>query len=406
MWDIRAISEAESDLFRSRLSRAFGVDADTEDGANERFLELFEIERTFAAFEAGDIIGTGGAFSFDLTVPGGSTVPMAGTTIVTVQPTHRRLGVLTAMMEYHLDEVDQRGEPVAGLWASDTGIYGRFGFGPATYMYESKMHTPSIIMATPAPEGRVRLLDPEDAGPILRSVYETARPTVPGMLSRNEAWWKLRVLRDPESRRGGKSALRYAVYEEGDRPLGYAIYRQKENWDDLPEGEVHVNEILSATPAAHRGLWGYLTNIDLYPRLEWWNTPLDDALALHVTEPRRIKRQLSDSLWIRLMDVPSALESRRYEHDGDLVIAVEDRFRPGNSGTYELRVIDGTATCERVEGTAQVSCSVDVLGHIYLGGGDALGMSRSGRVRGEDAAVRQLHKIFRTDRSPWCQEIF
>lgn len=406
MWDVRAISEDEAKLFRSRLTRAFGADPDTDDEAGNRFLELFEIERTFAAFDAGDIIGTGGAFSYELTLPGGSTVPMAGTTIISVQPTHRRRGVLTSMMGYHLDEVGQRGEPVAGLWASETSIYGRFGFGTATFRYETKLRTPSVTMATPEPGGRVRLVDPEGVEPIIRLVYEKVRPTVPGMLSRSDSWWKHRMLRESESRRGGKSARRFAVYEEGEEPLGYAIYRQKENWEDFPEGELHVIEVISASPGAHRGLWGYLTNIDLYPKVEWWNSPIDDALPLHVTEPRRIQRELSDSLWIRLMDVSAALESRQYEQDGEVVVSVEDPFRPANSGSYRLSVEGGSAACERVDAPADVNCAIDVLGHLYLGAGDGLGMARAGRIHGDSRAVQQLHRIFRTDRAPWCQEIF
>ncbi len=406
MWDVRRINEDEADLFRSRLTRAFGGDPDTDDGARERFLELFEIERTFAAFDAGDIVGTGGAFSFELTVPGRSMVPMAGTTIISVQPTHRRRGVLTSMMDYHLDEVGQRGEPVAGLWASETSIYGRFGFGPASYMYETKLHAPSVTMATPEPKGRVRLIDAADAEKVLRPVYENVRPTTAGMLSRSDAWWKLRMLRESESRRGGKSARRFAVFEEGEEALGYVIYRQKENWEDFPEGEVHVIEVIGASPTAHRGLWGFLTNIDLFPKLEYWNSPIDDALPHHVTEPRRIQRKQSDSLWIRLMDVTVALESRSYESDGELVIAVEDGFRPANSGTYRFSVRGGSATCARVEAPADVSCAIDVLGHLYLGGGDGLGMARAGRLQGDARAVEQLHRMFRTDRAPWCQEIF
>lgn len=406
MLDVRAITEDEVDLFRSRLTRAFGADPETDDGARERFLELFEIERTFAALEDGDMIGTGGAFSFELTVPGEKTVPMAGTTIVSVQPTHRRRGVLTSMMEYHLDEVVERGEPVAGLWASEASIYGRFGFGPATYMYETKMRTPTVTMATPEPIGRVRLVDQADIEPVLTSVYEKVRPNTAGMLSRSEAWWKLRMLRESESSRSEKSARRFVVYEEGGDPRGYAIYRQKQNWGHFPEGEVHVIEVISASPAAHRGLWGYLTNIDLFPQLEWWNSPIDDALPHSVTEPRRVQRELSDSLWIRLMDVSAALEARRYEHDGEVVIDVEDPFRPPNSGKYRLSVSQGSATCQRVDAAADITCTIDVLGHLYLGGGDGLGMWRAGRIQGDAPAIQQFHRIFRTDRAPWCQEIF
>lgn len=407
MWDVRAITEDEVDLFRARLSRAFGGDADEDDEARERFLELFEIDRTVAAFDDGDIIGTGGAFSFDLTVPGGGTAGMGGTTILTVQPTHRRRGVLTAMMEYHLDEVASRGEPIAGLWASESSIYGRFGYGQATARYGVEMDTRTVVLKSPDPTGRVRLVDAETAEPVMRGVYEQARTKKAGMLSRTDAWWRLRRMRDDESIRGGKSARRYAIYEEDGESLGYATYRQKQKWEDFPEGEIHVNEMITNSPSAHRGLWGYLTNIDLFPKLEWWNSPVDDPLPFDVIDPRRVERKLADGLWIRLLDIPVALESRAYGVDGTLLIGVDDPFRPDNTGIYSLTVESGEAKCGRVEEVEpDVECGVDVLGHLYLGGGDAYGMAHAGRIRGDGPAVSTLHRLFRTDRAPWCPEVF
>lgn len=407
MWDVRAITEDEIDLFRARLMRAFGGDPETEEEARGRFAQLFEIDRTVAAFDDWDIVGTGGAFSFDLTVPGGTVVDMGGTTIVTVQPTHRRRGVLTAMMEYHLDEVASRGEPIAGLWASESSIYGRFGYGQATLRCEIGMDARAVALKSPEPEGRVRLVDAEEAEPVMRSVYEEARLERAGMLARTDVWWRLRRMRDDESTRGGKSAKRHAIYEEGGQSLGYATYRQKEKWEDFPEGEVHVIEMITNSPSAHRGLWGYLTNIDLFPKVEWWNSPVDDPLPFDVADSRRVERKLSDALWIRLLDIPAALRSRSYEQDGNLVIGVDDPFRPDNTGAYTLTVERGEARVEKADDEERdIECDVDVLGHLYLGGGDAYGMAHAGRIRGRDEAVRTLHRIFRTDRAPWCQEVF
>ena len=407
MWDVRAISENESDLFRARLSRGFGGDPDADEESRDRFLQLFEIDRTVAAFDDGDLIGTGGAFSFELTVPGGHTAEMAGTTIITVQPTHRRRGVLTAMMDYHLNEASSRGEPLAGLWSSETSIYGRFGYGPATFRHEMEMSTPAVALRSSDAPGKVRLIEAEEAEPVMREVYGGVRKRTPGMLSRSDVWWRLRRMRDDESVRRGMSARRYAVYEEGGRALGYVTYRQKQEWDDFPEGEIHVIELMTATSEAHMGLWQFLTNIDLFPKLEWWNAPIDDPLPFHVTDPRRVQRKLTDALWIRLLNIQEALESRSYEGDGALVIGVDDPFRPDNTGIYSLSVQDGEAKCEVVDGVEpEVECGVDVLGHLFLGGGDAYGMAHAGRIRGDDGVVSRLHQIFRTDRAPWCPEVF
>ena len=126
----RPINEDEVLEFRQRLYRGFGEDLDLEkDADSSRMLALLPLDRTVAAFDGDDMVGTGGWYPMEVTVPGGDAVPMAGTTIISVQPTHRRQGVLTAMMRDHLDHTARSGEPLAGLWASETPIYGRFGFG-------------------------------------------------------------------------------------------------------------------------------------------------------------------------------------------------------------------------------------------------------------------------------------
>lgn len=408
MSEVRSIEESEADLFRARLARGFGRDIDREDeAARSRFLDLFEIDRTVAVFDEGDIVGTGGALSFELTVPCGRAVPMGGTTIITVQPSRRRRGVLREIMSYHLEDVASHNEPLAGLWASESSIYERFGYGVATRQHLLRLQTGDVAMHTPEPPGRVSLMEAEEALTSLRSVYESVRLRVPGMLSRSESWWSHRIARDGERDAEGWSAKRYAIYRDGGSSLGYAIYHQKLEWGDLfPSGGISVSEVVSATPGAHRGIWGLLTNVDLFTELEWRHAPVDDPLEFEVTDPRRIVRSVVDGLWVRLLDVPAALEARGYEEDGELTLKVEDHFRPQGSGVYRLEVKGGEATCRSSSGTPDLECDVDVLGHLYLGGGSAMGMARAGRLEGDEASIRSLHRIFRTDRAPWCPEVF
>jgi predicted acetyltransferase len=409
MWDVRPITTSDVELFRSRISRGFGHDGDSDDASRKRFDALFELDRTFAAFDGDDIVGTCAGYSLGVTVPGGAEVPMAGTTIITVQPTHRRQGVLRALMDRHLADIEAHEEPLAGLWASETSIYGRFGYAPATYRHRALIDAKSIEPR--APVGRkpvVRFLDPSEAGPVIRSLYTKARPGRPGMLTRSEAWWTHRHLADPESWRGKKSRLRFVLAEEAGSPLGYATYRQKDSWDDFTStGEVHVSEIVATTAEARHALWGFLTNIDLFPTVEWWNMPLDDPLTATVTDSRRIRRTLVDALWVRVMDVKTALEGRTYEDNGEIVFAVSDESRPDNSGTYRLAVDHGSAQCERDPSEeADLTFDIDVLGHLYLGGGNGLTMAEAGRIQGSAEAVQRLHRLFRTTVAPWCPEVF
>lgn len=407
MFEIRTITADDAELYRKKVSRGFGGDPDTDEAAVERFEAIFEYDRTLAAFDDGDIVGTGAAFSLGLTVPGGAQVPMGGTTVVTVQPTHRRRGVLRSLMDHHLDDVAVHGEPLAGLWASESSIYGRFGYGPATYRNIASMNSKTVEVIGGLAKGSVRLIDAGEAEPTLRAVYEQARPGRAGMLTRSDAWWTHRLMADPSAWRGGKSERRYLLHEEDGQVTGYATYRQKSNWEDFhSNGLVDVTEVISTTPAAHSGIWSFLTNVDLFPNVEWWNMPVDDSLPMKITDPRRVRRKITDALWVRIMDVPTAMGARGYEYDGHVIFAIEDSTRPQNTGTYRLEVSGGEGHCERVSGAAEVVFEADVLGHLYLGAGDALAMASAGRIEGDPGAITRLHRIMRSDRQPWCPEVF
>jgi predicted acetyltransferase len=267
------------------------------------------------------------------------------------------------------------------------------------------MGTEGMAMRSTEPTGQVRLLDVEEAKPLMREVYEQIRPSVAGMLTRSDGWWHARHLHEREG--GGSSKRRFAVCFDGEYVGGYVAYRQKGKWEDfIAQGEIEVSELMAITPEAHRALWSFLINIDLFTELEWWNVAVDDPLPEIVTDPRRVVRTLVDGMWLRLLDIPAAVRARVYESDGAIVLRVEDSTRPANSGTYRIEVVDGAADCSPTSDEPDVTCDVDVLGHLYLGGGNALAMAAAGRLLGSPTAVTSLHRLFRTDRAPWCPEVF
>ena len=404
----RPITKDEIERFRERVYRGFGDELGEEDRDPKRFLALMPLDLTVAAFDGDEMVGTLAACDFDVTVPGGAPVAMTGTTVVTVQPTHRRQGVLTAMMQDHLDAVAQRGDSLAGLWASETGIYGRFGFGHATSKDDVEAPTLAVTISTDA-EGTVRLIEPDGVVELLAPIYDAARRSRPGMLSRSQEWWAHSVVHDPPHRRDRDqiSAKRFVVYQADGSAEGYAIYAQKSDWSgEVPLGQVRVIEVISTTDRAHTGLWQYLANIDLFPRIRWWNMPVDDPLWWKVAEPRCLVRKRGDALWVRIMDVPAALEARSYETDGSIRIAVEDAFRPETSGVYELAVSNGVGKCVAVDANADVSLGVDALGALYLGGSSAVSMAAAAKIDGAADRVSLLHRLFRTDVAPWCEEVF
>jgi len=383
----------------------FGEDLNDEEFPPE-WLEVIPLDRTIAAFDGDLIVGTLGGFPFDVTVPGGAQIPMAGTTIVTVAATHRRQGVLTSMMRDHLEDGVSRGEPLAGLWASESLIYGRYGFGVASENEEIEMDQTRVVIEGDA--GSVRMVSAEEAGQILPPLYDVEQTRRPGMLTRTEQWWDRNLFFDPSVRRQGFSAQRYLVHETDGRPDGYAIFRQKANWETgFPTGKIRIREVIANSSMAHTGIWRHLTSIDLFPQVVFWNLPVDDPLRWKVPDHRRIIRKRWDALYIRILDVVQALEGRTYAADGKLRFSVDDPFMPNLGGSFELTVVGGKGSCRRInDENVDLALSTVELASLYLGGGDAHSMSLAGLIRGDAGSITSLDRMFRGDVAPWCEEVF
>ncbi len=402
--DVRVIRESDVDEFRSVLGHSFGFDPKPED--LKSFKNVYEFDRLFAAFDGDEIVGTGGVFSFDLTVPGG-LIPCGGTTVIAVKPTHRRRGVLTAMMEFHLDEVAARGELAAALWATEGAIYGRFGYGIAAHAYEMKLERSAIsFIHEAAPECVERLVGVEQAKKMLPAIYERVRLARPGFLTRSPARWDEEHFYDPEHERSGRTAKRWVVYEDSSGVGGYANYRQKLQFEDgLPSGTVEFGEIIAVTPEAEEGLWRYLVGIDLVKELAGWNTDPAASLQWIVTDARRVHTRPSDGVWVRLLDIPRALEARHYRVPGQLVMEVADGF--GNSaGRYRLEAGPSQALVSITTEPADLVLDVGELGAIYLGGIRPGELARAGLLTGSEQAVRAADDMFGWHVEPWCPEVF
>jgi predicted acetyltransferase len=401
----RPIVPEETQLFREAIFAGFGEDPDEEMLSSSWFEDLIPLDRTVAAFDGELIVGTLGAFPFEVTVPGGAGVPMAGTTIVAVAATHRRRGVLTSMMRDHLEDCRRRREPLVGLWASESLIYGRYGFGVATENNAIEIDQTRISIEGEA--GSVRRVTTEEAIELFPAIYDLERPRRPGMLSRPELWWK-HQFDDPKADRGGFSSLRCVLHETEGVPDGYAIYRQKSNWDSgFPDGKILIREVLAPSATAHTGLWRFLTTIDLFPRVEYWNLPVDDPLTWKVPDHRRIKRKRWDALYLRILDVVQALEVRTYAADGIVRFTVDDPSFPDEGGTFELAVVDGVGSCRRINtATTDFSLGAADLASLYLGGGEALSLARAGRIVGTEEPIVLFGRMLRGDAAPWCEEVF
>ena len=369
-----------------------------------RFAHVLPIERTLAARERGATIGGAGSIPFELSVPGAS-VPTAGVTVVGTYPTHRRRGVLTALMRAQLDDVHERGEPLAALWASEETIYGRFGYGPASFVGEILLRREYTTFAEPfSAEGRVRIVDHDEALRTFPRIWNAVRRRTPGMTSRSRAWWETRTLYDAPDNRAGGGPKRLALLERDGRPEGYAIYRHKPKWElGVSEAELSVIEAIALDGRPTAELWRYLLDVDWYAYLKSWLLPPDHPLFFLLATPRRMQYRLGDGIWVRLVDVGEALSARRYAADGDVVVDVRDSFCPWNEGRW--RIADGVA--RRTRAAAHLRCNVSALGAAYLGGVRFPQLVLAGRVEElRRGAAARADSMFRWDRSPWSPEIF
>ncbi len=404
---VRPIEEREVKEFLSIASQIFGHELREDD--LPRFARIHEIERSIATVEGDAIVGTTGAFSFQLTVPGGE-VPAAGVTVVTVLPSHRRRGALTRMMRHQLDDVRSRKEPVAILWASEGGIYQRFGYGMATVVATMDLDRDRAgFLHRSDPVGRTRLLSTEEALLVLPDIYDRVRSETPGMYRRSQEWWDAHTLADPEHHREGAGPLMRAVWELDGDAAAYALCRVHSQWGDdgVPSGHVFVNELIATTPVATREMWRFVLGIDLVARVKGWMQPVDDPLFHMLEEPRRLRPMLHDGLWLRIADVKSALEARAYPADGSLVFELSDSFCPGNQGRYKLEAKGGEARVDYASEEPELTMSIAELGACYLGGSSFAQLMRAGRVIEHEPGVTQrADELFRWERAPWCPENF
>lgn len=402
-WTIRSVAEV------GEFRRAVGAIGHyfggwpADDEAAERFHANLPFERMHAAFDGEAIVGGAGAIPFELTVPG-STARCAGVTVVGVLPTHRRRGVLTALMREQLEDVRRRGEPLAALWASEEGIYRRYGYGMAALAAEMTLpRGHHELRAAPTAETRVRLVSLDEAKQLVPPVYDRVRLRTPGMYARTPTWWETRILADPAERREDGAEKNVAVLERDGAPAAYALYRVVSKWEGAANvGHVRVIEAMG-DDGAELELWRFLLGVDWISTFRAMHLPVDHPLLHALVNPRRAQLRLYDTLFVRLVDVGAALGARAYVSDEPLVLDVVDAFLPENAGRW--RIAGGTV--ERTDGDADLALDVNEVASLYLGAFGASELVRAGLVRElRDGAAARADALFAWPRKPWCPEIF
>jgi len=383
------------------VDMAFGDLPGEEDFARER--KLMPNDRILAAYEGDYTVGAAASYPFQLTIPGGQ-LPAAGVTWVGVLPSHRRRGVMTAMMRRQIEDVRERDEPLAILWASEAAIYGRFGYGlAAPTLFLDAERGRFRLRDDPGPAGTVRLVERDEAARLFPPIYEAVRQVTPGTLSRTRPWWAESKLADPDAWRRGAGPKFYAVVELDGAPAAYATYRIKSEWDHgIPRGEVRVTEAFATSPAATRDLWRFLFGIDLVAKVTMFAFDPGSPLFLLVSDPRSLQLRLADGLWLRLVDVEAALRARSYAEGEPVVIDVRDELCRWNKGRYRVGGDPG-----RTRQAPDIELDVADLASAYLGAFDFHRLADADRVRElTPGALERASILFRTPRPPYCPEVF
>jgi len=415
-YPIRLVAEDELAAFLV-VDQHASQGAPMSERAHANFLARLEFGRTLAAFDGDTIVGGTGAFSFQMRVPG-AMAAVAGVSLVAVLPSHRRQGILSALMRRQLADVSERGEVVAVLFASESGIYGRYGYGRASWhaAYRLQRGEGTLAPGAPADPGlRLRIAEPLSARAELAKVYDLALAERPGLYARTEPWWD-RLLTDLHSEDGSSQQIRCVLAEDDSGPRAYAVFTSTECWDEdagLPRGVLEVSEALATDPAGTAALWDNLLSRDLVSEFHARMRPVDDPLLYLLADPRRVRSVVSDGLWVRLVDVGRALAQRHYASPVDVVIEVADELCPQNAGRWRLAAEAGVApagfraTCERTTAPADVVLPVWAVGAAYLGGTGLKAMANAGLItEATPGSLAALSTAMSWEPAPWCPMTF
>ncbi|MGI5129491.1 GNAT family N-acetyltransferase [Pseudonocardia sp. CA-107938] len=382
--DIPAIVSADERGFSARMSELERADAFT----------VLPPENFLLAVDSGDpvdgVVGVAAAYDMAMTLPGGAALPSRGVAWVSVPATHRRRGILRALMAEQLRGFVEAGTPLAILTASHASIYGRFGYGEATRNRTVEIDPRFAQFRAGAPDpGGVRYAETAEIGEHAAEIHRRWVARTPGAVSRSAAWWA-RFLHDREYSRGGGTRRFHLVH-----PDGWVTYRS--HWGG--EAPTLRAEVFAVTDESHAALWRVLLAQELV-RSVTARIPLDDPLPLLLTDPRIVATtEVADGLWARVLDVPTVLSARRYAVEVDTVLDVQDDFL-GRGGRFRLQGGPDGATCTPTSDAAQVTLDVADLGSLVTGCVRARTLAAAARLAAEPAELARLDAAFVPERDP------
>ena len=365
---------------------------------------VYEPSASADSWPAAGPVATYATFDRDLNVGGGRNLLAHLVAGVTVRTTHRRRGIMRRLVESDLRTAAAAGIPIAALYAAEATIYGRFGFGPATDTRRVRVDTGPGFLIDHDPTGMVRVVDRDEMAELAPDVFDRYHEQTLGSIRR-----QTRSGRSMAGVSGNPAepdlAVRGAVHLDADGVVdGYLTYRHL-GWETKP-ATVSIVEFICLTEDAYLELWQFLGAIDTATLVEWDPAPLSDPLPWALGDRRRYSVSGGeDGVWLRILDVPSALTTRNYHASGEVTFTVTDQLGITDGG-YRLAVHGGQVEVDRVDGSTELILDVADLSSLYLGGPAARTLARAGRIRGSQDAVARLDDLLRQDVEPVCSTQF
>ncbi len=355
---------------------------------------IFEPDRAWSAFDGDHMVGNCVSYPMIMNIPGGS-IPIAAVASVSVQATHRRRGINRNMMRLQLEDIYSRNEPLAVLQASESIIYGRYGYGMSSFEDSlSIMKEHGAYAQEYRPSGRLYFCDEDEARTIFPDIYQLAIQNRVGTTVREDNWWQFRFL-EP-GLKGGDPRSWFVRHVESGMNTGYVRYT-------INGRVLHILELVSSTFEGYSALWRFCLDMDLVDTIEAAHRPVDEELRWMLADPRRLISSSEDKSWLRLVDAKSALENRSFSSEGSLTLRIKDDFLPWNDGVYTLSTDGHNSECVVSEKSPDITLSTSDVAAAYLGGVRFDLLARSGRINEHTpGSIDLLDRLFATDRMPWC----
>ncbi|MBL07384.1 MAG: hypothetical protein CL773_06000 [Chloroflexi bacterium] len=422
---IKIIPVNKSNIFewRSSVRTVFG-DIPSKDVVirmvNERFMIDYDhwneqSDRLIAAFdtESEQIVGSGGADKYNITVPGGNNIKMAGIAYMGTLPTHKRRGIFSSMMKKLHQQAKERGDAIAGLWASQSLLYSRFGYGLATMREDWSIDTNHTSLSTDRPTGiSLKLVDKNKALNEIPKIYEIYRRCQNGATDRTQGYWNYLLYEDEQTRfnKSGRSGFFFVIAYKDNKPCGYAIYNfNKESGvaheDD--EGSLIVEEIISTDRESNNALWHYIFGVELVEEISFNRRGTNDPLYYMLKNPRKLKRNIIDGLWARIIDPIKMLESRTYKNPGKIVINISGQNQNDIEGIFQIETDGKNTDVKKTKDKPDISIRPSELSSIYFGSVRASEFYQAGLIEIKNYDIlSRVNEMFSVEQAPWCNTDF